>query len=64
MFDHVLLLQRKSEGALDLDKMKMPRQPGAMVPAAAIEIICRVAPSSGVSVECLPLSPWGLFLIV
>jgi hypothetical protein len=43
---------RKNEWARDLDKMKMSRQPGA------------VDPSAGVSVGCLPLCPWGLFLMV
>jgi hypothetical protein len=50
VFDHVELPQRKDGEAIDLDKMKMSGQLGAMVPTGPDEIIYRVDPSSGVSV--------------
>jgi hypothetical protein len=49
MLDRVQLPSRKNEWTIDLDKMKMSRQPGAVVPAPADRFLCIVDPSAGVS---------------
>lgn len=44
---------------VDMDR----RRQGFSSPLAAQGVLCRGAPSAGVSVGCLPQRPWGLYLM-